>query len=96
MTGDLWMTAADVAERLQITPGAVYASPELRAVARRLGTGPKARLRWTAADLERAFPASCDDGRRVEPAGSSAGAVLDDPRPPSARRRRRRLPEAGS
>ena len=56
------VTARELAEYLGVSPAYVYAhSHELGA--RRLGSGPKARLRFSIADVDAALLTSCSDSR---------------------------------
>lgn len=77
-----WLTATEVAAMLGITRDAVYRqADELGAV--RIGTGPKARLRFDADEVAAALRACCTSMESLPP----------DP-PPRQRSRPRRTPES--
>jgi len=78
------VSPAELADWLNVDRGYVYEhATELGAV--RLGTGPKARLRFDFNDVKRRLsPTSCSVGRESGPAEAAQQA-------PSGTRRRRRL-----
>lgn len=84
---DEWVSAAEIARRFSLSVDAVYEHAD-ELGARRLGDGPKARLRFDPATVARALT-SRSDGNGSQPAGSPPASADSAPA-----RRRRRAPGA--
>ena len=72
------VTAKELAAYLAVDVAFVYEhADELRA--RRLGTGPKARLRFSIPDVDAALMSPCSEGRKSEPEPRSTSCKLSTP-----------------